>query len=115
MNLSQVFPLRLSAHDVTPFAQGYILICAPITSRVTFTLARCASLTSNFRSRDTRAAPSSLDADRDAMISRRRALQKLTQFLLASPLFCAKKFAGEADPMMDLFNVFDFAKLAQSR
>jgi isopentenyl diphosphate isomerase/L-lactate dehydrogenase-like FMN-dependent dehydrogenase len=49
------------------------------------------------------------------MISRRRALQKLTQFLLASPLFCAKEFADEADPMMDLFNVFDFAKLAQSR
>src|SRR5262245_54223201 len=49
------------------------------------------------------------------MISRREALQKLTQFLLASPLFCTKKFASEADPMMDLFNIFDFAKLAQSR
>jgi hypothetical protein len=36
MNLSQVFPSRLSTHDVTPFGQGYILICATITSRVTF-------------------------------------------------------------------------------
>src|SRR5262245_12946794 len=35
MNFSQVFPFRLSAHDVTPFNQGYILICATITPRVT--------------------------------------------------------------------------------
>src|SRR5882724_5083218 len=49
------------------------------------------------------------------MIGRRRALQSLAQFMLASPLLSGASFAEDSDPMMDLFNVFDFATLAKSK
>jgi isopentenyl diphosphate isomerase/L-lactate dehydrogenase-like FMN-dependent dehydrogenase len=49
------------------------------------------------------------------MIGRRRALQSLAQFMLASPLLSVASFAEDSDPIMDLVNVFDFAKLAKSK
>lgn len=48
------------------------------------------------------------------MINRRQAVQSLVQFLLASPLLQARS-SGDGDPMMDLINVFDFAKRARSK
>jgi len=48
------------------------------------------------------------------MITRRQALQSLTQFLLASPLLKAQNSSGNI-PMLDLANVFDFAKLAKAK
>jgi isopentenyl diphosphate isomerase/L-lactate dehydrogenase-like FMN-dependent dehydrogenase len=47
------------------------------------------------------------------MITRRQALQSLGQFLLASPLLKAQNSSN--DRLLDLANVFDFAKLARSK
>ena len=50
------------------------------------------------------------------MLSRREALQNLAAFFLASPLLRAQRpSSGGDDPMLDLANVFDFAKYAQSK
>ena len=50
------------------------------------------------------------------MLSRREALQNLAAFFLASPLLRAQSSAsGGGDPMLELANVFDFAKYAQSK
>ena len=47
--------------------------------------------------------------------TRRQAFCSLLRFLLASPLLRAQQYLGVADPMMDLANVFDFARLARSK
>ena len=50
------------------------------------------------------------------MLSRREAIQNLAAFFLASPLLQAQQpSSGGDDPMLDLPNVFDFAKYAQSK
>lgn len=50
------------------------------------------------------------------MLSRREALQNLAAFFLASPLLRAQRpSSGGDDPMLDLANVFDFAKYAKSK
>src|SRR2546422_4991938 len=48
-------------------------------------------------------------------LTRRQAFSNLLRFLLASPLPGAQQYLGAADPMMDLANVFDFARLARSK
>ena len=48
-------------------------------------------------------------------LTRRQAFSNLLRFLLASPLLGAQQYLGAADPMMDLANVFDFARLARSK
>ena len=47
--------------------------------------------------------------------SRRQALRGLAQFFLASPLLQGLSLAADDDPLFDLINVFDFAKLAKSK
>jgi isopentenyl diphosphate isomerase/L-lactate dehydrogenase-like FMN-dependent dehydrogenase len=50
------------------------------------------------------------------MLSRREAIQNLAAFFLASPLLQAQRpSSGGDDPMLDLANVFDFAKYAKSK
>ncbi len=50
------------------------------------------------------------------MLTRRKALRSFLQFLAASPLLAAeKKISDLADPIFGPANVFDFAKLAQSK
>ena len=47
--------------------------------------------------------------------SRRQALRSLAQFFLASPLLQGLSLAADDDPLLELINVFDFAKLAKSK
>ncbi len=47
------------------------------------------------------------------MITRRQALQSLAQFVLASPLLKAQNSSN--NPLLDLANVFDFAKLTKAK
>lgn len=50
------------------------------------------------------------------VLTRREALTRFIQFLSASPLLSAQQKPGEsADPVLGPANVFDFAKLAQSK
>ena len=50
------------------------------------------------------------------MLSRRKALQNLAVFLLASPLLRTQDLSSDDDnPMLDLASVFDFAKYAKSQ
>jgi isopentenyl diphosphate isomerase/L-lactate dehydrogenase-like FMN-dependent dehydrogenase len=48
-------------------------------------------------------------------LSRRQALLKLAQFVLASPLLSGQELAKTEDPLLHPINVFDFEKLAQAK
>lgn len=49
------------------------------------------------------------------MLTRRQALLNLLQFALASPLLRGQDPAGSKDPLLEPVNVFDFARLAESK
>jgi isopentenyl diphosphate isomerase/L-lactate dehydrogenase-like FMN-dependent dehydrogenase len=49
------------------------------------------------------------------MLTRRRALSHLAQFLAASPLMADRKYSQTVDPLLVPANVFDFAKLAKAK
>src|SRR5258707_6241730 len=52
----------------------------------------------------------------DPTMDRRRAMLRFLKFLTASPLLMADRKFGEAsDPLLRPANVFDFAKLAESK
>jgi isopentenyl diphosphate isomerase/L-lactate dehydrogenase-like FMN-dependent dehydrogenase len=49
------------------------------------------------------------------MLTRRQALAKYAQFLMASPLLADRKHSELGDPLFSMANVFDFAKAAKAK